>query len=109
MARRGQWLVVGTSSDVQRIASTNAAMSRVVATAAEDLPYVSLCAVHKWNAARQGILRVDPETMSVETSRRESVDSFVATHKRRLAKSAPAGVALTGRSNTSAKRQKGSR
>lgn len=65
--------VDGTVSYVQRIASTNAAMSKVVATAAEDLPYVSLCAVHTWNAARQGILRVDSETMSVETSRRESV------------------------------------
>ena len=65
--------VDGTVSYVQRIASTNAAMSKVVATAAEDLPYVSLCAVHKWNAARQGVLRVDPEMMSVETSRKESV------------------------------------
>ena len=65
--------VDGTVSYVQRIASTNAAMAKVVATAAEDLPYVSLCAVHKWNAARQGVLRVDPETMSVETSRKESV------------------------------------
>ena len=60
----------GSLSYVQRIASTNAAMAAVVAIDAEDLPYVSLCAVHKWNAARQGVRNVDPASMAVETSRK---------------------------------------
>ena len=63
----------GSVAYIQRIASTNAAMAVVVTTCAEDLPYVSLCAIHKWNAARQSVLKVNPASMAVETSRKVKV------------------------------------
>lgn len=63
----------GSVAYIQRIASTNAAMAAVVTTCAEDLPYVSLCAVHKWNAARQSVHKVDSALMAVETSRKVKV------------------------------------
>lgn len=65
--------VDGSVAYIQRIASTNAAMAALVATSAQDLPFVSLCAVHKWNAARQSVLKVNPASMAVETSRKVKV------------------------------------